>query len=330
MKLVYTLLCFLLGFGGLNAQESNSENGPYSRFMGASRGAEAKISGTIQANGVGSDSVWVSVFRESSPNKLQFVKATQTENGTGSFTIENIDEGTYYLSAEPMIYSLRQQFALTYYGDSAVWSLSKAIYIQGNVTGKNIHLTPIRSTGGIENLEGEIMFSENVPGYNFGDPVVNHNILVYNKNNELLAIEKSDGSGKFHFSNLPNEELRFIANTPGKTSKSIQLNPANENNQLKFWVSATDSYGENVALSTVEIESKNTYTYPNPAHQKLFIQNQNEFHKVLIYSLSGQLITSQNITIGLNSIDISNIQPGTYVLVLVGKSELETKPIVIE
>ncbi len=329
-RLLILTLLIAFGFFG-KAQQVNVEVPPYSRFLGELAGSNAEISGTILASGLPADSVWVSVFKESSPNTLQFVKATQTNSNSGYYRIHDLEEGTYYLSAEPMTYSLKKRYSPTYYGDSAIWSLSKACYIQGTVSNKNINLTPIVATTGNEALNGSIKFGTDVPGYNEGDPVINAALLVYNLKNELIALTNSDGSGLYAFSDLPNEEVKIIVNSPGKKSSGYIVNPSTLKNELTFWVTGTRSYGLTNALDIEEsLENRATTIFPIPAKSTLTVINENNYSLLSIYDISGSLKKSGSIVIGRNEIDVSSMNKGTYILRLIGEEKTFSQTIIID
>jgi len=325
--LTFFIACGLLG----KAQLLDVESPPYSRFLGELAGSNAEISGTILAAGLPADSIWVSVFKESSPNTLQFVKATQTNSTSGNYRIGDLDEGTYYLFAEPMTYSLRKLYAPTYYGDSAVWSLSKACYIQGTVSNKNINLTPIVTSTGNEAVNGSIMFGGDVPGYNEGDPVINASLFIYNIKNELIALTNSNGQGLYSFSNLPDKEIKIILNSPGKKSSGLIINPSKLDNELIFWVTGTRSYGIADPLDVnEEIQVQNTKIFPIPAKNSLNINNEDDYQFVSIYAVSGSLLVSGNLDDGYNQIDISSLDNGTYVLQLIGDQTTFNQTIIVE
>ncbi len=329
MKSLFTLIVVCCSFG-LFAQSNTREQEPLSRFLGSAIATKAEISGTVLKNGSPADSIWVSLFKESSPHTLQFVKATQTESGTGNYIIDNLEQGTYYVLAEPMTYNTKQFFAPTYFGDSAVWSLSKACFVQGSVTGKNINLTPINSNTGSESISGEIKFSDGVAGYHEGDPVVNQRVLVFNIKQELLSIQNSNQSGEFRFDNLPNKDLRFIINSPGKTSKSIILNPAKSENALIFWVTSTKSFAENYALSVNDETLSTPSVYPIPARNKLTIESGEREAKALFYDLSGVLVQENDLAVGSQSVAVDELKNGCYVLVIRGAHSLHQQTIIIE
>ena len=331
MNRILILLLFI-GFSlAGKSQLLGFDTPPYSRFLGELAGSSGEISGTILAAGVPADSVWVSVFRESRPNILQFIKATQTNSSDGTYRIEDLDEGTYYLSAEPMTYSLRKRFAPTYFGDSAVWSLSKACFIQGTVSNKNINLTPIVSSKGSEGFSGSIKYSSNVPGYNEGDPVIDAALFIYNVENELIAMTNSDGFGLYSFFDLPNEQIEVIVNSPGKKSSGLIVNPAKLNNDLTFWVSGSRSYGRTDALDVEEdLQTLTSQIFPIPAKNALTINNQNNYQSMHIYDISGSLLLNEGLSNGYNQISISALDNGTYILHLIGEQTIFNQTIIVE
>lgn len=331
MRTILFSVFFTLSFWSVFGQSKATNEGPNSRFLGALAGSNAEISGVVYAGGQPSDSIWVSVYKESGPNTLAFVKATQTNSSSGTYLIDNLDEGTYYISAQPMTYSLKQSYAPTYYGDSAIWSLSKACYVQGKVGGKDINLTPIVQISGTEDVNGSIKFGKDVAGYNEGDPVVNASLLIYTLDNQLLSITKSNSAGKYEFTNLPNQQLKVLANLQGKKSIAAIVNPAELKNELTFWVTETQSYGKTdpLVISTT-LEKTASKIYPNPASEKLKIENNDAFTDLTIYGISGEVLISAPIDGGLLNVDVSYLESGAYMIQLKSEESVVIQKLLIE
>jgi hypothetical protein len=74
--------------------------------------------------------------------------------------------------------------------------------------------------------------------------------------------------------------------------------------------------------TTLKSASVNTFTenlpvtnnlYPNPFTNELYLNNSGEATSITIYDLSGKLITSQDLSSGTNSIDITSLEKGIYI-----------------
>ena len=75
------------------------------------------------------------------------------------------------------------------------------------------------------------------------------------------------------------------------------------------------TYDPNASVN--ELSVNNLMFYPNPASDKLIFDNPN-FDKVSILSLDGKLISEKSLI--SNSIDISNIENGVYLVSVISKN----------
>lgn len=77
--------------------------------------------------------------------------------------------------------------------------------------------------------------------------------------------------------------------------------------------SDTGMYYFNTATSVSERLTNAIAMYPNPAANVLFIESANTVHKIDFFGMDGKLIHSE-LTSGDNSVEISNLATGTYVV----------------
>lgn len=71
------------------------------------------------------------------------------------------------------------------------------------------------------------------------------------------------------------------------------------------------------------VSTQNTIIYPNPANDKLYI-NAQEPCTALIYSITGQLLSTHTVNGLSNSLDISLLNPGTYYVTLSNDKTIQT------
>jgi hypothetical protein len=77
----------------------------------------------------------------------------------------------------------------------------------------------------------------------------------------------------------------------------------------------TIRFTENTITSFKNTESCGISVYPNPSADNVLIQSQQQFDEVLIYSVHGQLMYSQeDLSATGISLDIRNFKPGIYIL----------------
>ena len=67
----------------------------------------------------------------------------------------------------------------------------------------------------------------------------------------------------------------------------------------------------NVTLSVNENNEVVFMMYPNPAENNITIESVKDA-EVKIYSVNGQMLSQRNISEGVNTIDISNLNAGMY------------------
>lgn len=63
--------------------------------------------------------------------------------------------------------------------------------------------------------------------------------------------------------------------------------------------------------------------YPNPTADRLYVENRGSFHRLTLFSLSGQKLLSHDLSEGLNVIRLETMKPDLYVLLLEGKKGRE-------
>jgi predicted small secreted protein len=62
--------------------------------------------------------------------------------------------------------------------------------------------------------------------------------------------------------------------------------------------------------------------YPNPAEQTIMLQNITQEYKVAVFNLLGQKVIDQSVDVNENTIDVSNLAMGTYLLKIDGYSDV--------
>jgi ligand-binding sensor domain-containing protein len=80
-------------------------------------------------------------------------------------------------------------------------------------------------------------------------------------------------------------------------------------------------FDESLLLNTENINDENKLvTYPNPVKDNLFFNNTISATVITIYNYAGSNIKTQRITIGVNSIDFSELTPGIYAVSVQSKT----------
>ena len=78
------------------------------------------------------------------------------------------------------------------------------------------------------------------------------------------------------------------------------------------------------SLGTSRFEKSNLKVYPNPATTNVTIEAYNTIERVSIFNILGQEVLSKNPKANSTSLDISNLQKGTYILRTTSEGKTET------
>ncbi len=114
---------------------------------------------------------------------------------------------------------------------------------------------------------------------------------------------------------------------PQMTSNDDAIGIHEENNFLE--IESIDS--ETIELAQKEIEKfKEPIVYPNPFTDVIFVSLVSEKSVIEIYSLEGKLVTSLQSNSYTESIDVSNLASGTYVLKIVSEGNSHEQLIIKE
>lgn len=81
-------------------------------------------------------------------------------------------------------------------------------------------------------------------------------------------------------------------------------------------------------LSTNNLDIDKVYIYPNPAANNVFI-NSDAAVKVIVYDMAGRAILYKNNVFKTTAIDVSQLQAGTYTVVIATGNHTKTMPLII-
>ena len=113
------------------------------------------------------------------------------------------------------------------------------------------------------------------------------------------------------------QELTFdfssIASNTDMSRLVIQFNGENNNEHVKAYIDDL-SYGEAATASTIDNALLNISMYPNPASSRLTISAQKTINSAAIYNILGKQVMSLEINKDSESIDVSNLATGMYLI----------------
>jgi hypothetical protein len=86
-------------------------------------------------------------------------------------------------------------------------------------------------------------------------------------------------------------------------------------------------YGK-LEVGVQSLSDKNIHIYPNPVKNEIYITNIEE-GEVYLYNFTGKLVLQHTITEQTSQLNVTGLAPGTYVLKIIGKSDVVAKKIEI-
>lgn len=122
-----------------------------------------------------------------------------------------------------------------------------------------------------------------------------------------------------------NKEVRWTLNNPSIASieEFGGLLTAEKNGVVRVFAWATDGSGivvnTDVTLTNQPDALQNNYVlstkiYPNPATDRVWISHSGNIAEILLCNIQGQVLSQYTAEKGVNSIDISMLEPGLYIL----------------
>ena len=177
----------------------------------------------------------------------------------------------------------------------------------------------------------DTLFVHNPYGF---DNIVSLHLVVYETPEIQIQIDTIYNNGiSFRLTATGAESIEW---STGETTASIVVSPIEA---TTYSVIGSNSHGcSDIAEVTVfggtgVNEANMTLTaevYPNPAHDKLFIQASEAINTIEIFSMTGTLVERHTCWSDNMEIDIQNLSIGMYIIRLVGDHTVDTKRIVKE
>lgn len=281
--------------------------------------------------------------------------AYTTSGADGSFKVENVNSGDYYIHAipEPNLYN---EQVPTYYATRRFWQDAHLMPVDFNVMGVDIDLNKTdfilpEGEGTINGhfvYEGEMQsdfhlfdqpwfeYTEPLPGGTPDDlvPAANHVVFLMNPElNKIIGWCLSGLDGSFTFEMLPYGAYRLWGEKPGFTnsvSPVIYITPENHSiNDVELTVNSQYKIIDAKTPSVPRVEK--SAVYPNPAVDQIRIHALG-FEDELMVDL--QIIDERGMKIinrqvnriheaNFGPIDISSLNNGLYLCVITSSSGVQ-------
>jgi hypothetical protein len=263
--------------------------------------------------------------------------------GNNAFRAE-IPFGEYIVYAEKV-----PGFLPTWYDQAAHWSNAATVtFDEKSATQISLKLLKVPQlpsgnisiSGAVKTTGGETMKDVSVNIYKSKNQTSNApaNLRTVNKVSqvdvnvwELAAVAKTNASGNYSFSNLPEGEYLVVVDLAGYAVNEDATVSASGSGGYSINFEA-DEVNHTISASPTGLKHINApelRIYPNPTKGELRIENgELRIEKVEIYDILGKKLSTFNFQLSTNQIDISQLPKGIYFVKLkTDKGELTRKVI---
>ncbi len=271
---------------------------------------KSEASGDIEIDGLGnmwivsSSSSQYGLYKLSAPlpttsvasiTLKQLVNPNTTTPGANFAGIAFDPAGNIYMGTNNDLYILQNDFTLTHLASFSIGGIC------GDLTSCNYPFSILAVT------------FENVSATSTDDKTVSVSWSVSEqKNNKGYYVEQSiDGSSW--------NELGFVASKASEGNARYQFTDNNPQLGINYYrIHEVDLDGSGIysEIKTVSLQNvaNNIKLWPNPARDAIKIQNNNDNSIARIYSQSGSLVSEIRLKSGTNSISVSSLAFGAYIV----------------
>lgn len=313
-----------LGMWGTNCVDS-----AYMTLVVTQPAPANSVSGNIYtANVLASNATVYLIEFDSTMAGLTLTAIDSLTTTTGSYSFTSAPSGSYLvkaaLNASDPYYST---YMPTYHTSSMYWYNANMVFTNSSagVSGADIYMVGGTNPGGPGFIGGAVSQGANKMD-GIGDPIENVLVFLLDANGDLVSYVYSDANGQFEFDNLALGTYTVYAEIAGlpTTSLDVTLTQANlSNNGIYVKVNSGNVVVEQGAPQSIsEVTTNSVKVYPNPASDNLNVDIYTSGFastKYAIVDAQGRTVaTGNNITTGINTIDVSSLSSGVYVLKIEG------------
>ncbi len=252
----------------------------------------------------------------------------------GFFLFYQIPEGKYVIKTQPSAESEQYGKMLpTYYGNTMIWQNAKIINLTQTCWEYDIHM---KHGGYLEsgncNINGNVIYGDN--GLNARSLTAeNVDVYLFDENNNLLLSHYSDGEGAFNFSGIGAGVYYLYPEVTGIESNKQFIQLTDEVPNVDNLEIIVGNNGPNSIFDNTTETGLISNVFPNPSLSILNIEI-NEIRssdlKISLFDLSGRLVYSnENVTQPIATIDVSEFETGTYLLILSNGPKIDRKLFVV-
>lgn len=251
----------------------------------------------------------------------------------GFFLFYQIPEGKYIIKTQPSSNSEHYGKMLpTYYGNAIFWQTAKIINLTQTCWEYDVHM---KHGGYLENgdcnINGNVVYGDN----GLEEKALtaeNVDVYLFDKDDNLLLSHYSYEDGSFDFSGISTGDYYLYPEVTGIESDKQFIQLTNEVPNIYDLEVVVGSSGPNSIFDNATGIISNIF--PNPTNSVLNIEFVNEIRnsslKVDLFDLSGRLVYSQkNVNLSIMTIDVSELEKGTYLIVLSDGPKIDRKFFVV-
>ncbi len=303
----------------------------------------ASVNGTVVYSGgyIGAGDANVMLYGTGPNGHHQLVDSVLI-GSNGSFSLQDIQDGDYYLYVKLINNSAYQHVHNTYYDSTYKWFEAQVINLTcGNDTSVTINMfetTPPSQGSG--QIDGTVTLMSSKGAKTPGEPVEGAEIFVEEEpNDEPIASSCSDANGIYGFDLIPEGIYNIYVDIPGfplfETYIDITVTPSDTMFQgLNFYIDTTIAgagiYTEDIVWSPVIVTFEFTVEFfPNPVKNELsvFVLNQNEEMNIEVLNINGQSLY-KSIFKEQTTIDMTEFSKGSYFIKIQSGKTVVVKKII--
>ncbi len=304
----------LFDFAGLGADFGSfkvfSNTGNIDFFIAKTRLSEitSMIKGRITKN-LSPAYALVELYRKNPDSTVSLISSQYSQpNGTYEFDV--YDKGKYFVKA----FYNQPNHVSTYYTRTYNWEKATELSIDDTImAGIDIRLvnTPINS--GTHSLSGTVYDIDSLP-------VRFITMLLVDHSDSLIAVTYTDTLGDYTFQNLSSGSYKILLDTAGVYLDSYYTVKISAKKALKvysgydYYLKGGVAYPVSPGISIDEISLSQLEIYPLPADALLHIRLNPQYSNAEISLLDSRGSVCYQSKSGANTIDVSGLQSGLYIV----------------
>jgi len=224
-------------------------------------------------------------------------------------------------------------FNNTYSEDALRWQQANQVRFNNREESRSRLIRPIPFQNlpvGSGSIEGQVI-EDDLNKKGPGDPIPSIDVMLLDNNFSSIKRTRTNANGRYNFANLPNNSYKVFLEVSGYQSVSddVVLTDNNLNvDSVDFEISYEDKkiFPRGFSTSIREKIIKETQVYPNPASNSINLKFEKaDINRVMhLYDINGRQVRSNQIVEKEQQINISDLESGTYFLLIESNGKIES------